>query len=87
MKRAQQNKAYQKSKSKKAAGILNKVILLLLFFCALFCYGKRKDVLPPNLMKSRSCEIWCYNDRVALKFDRHLGISASRDPVVWQPTA
>ena len=36
---------------------------------------KRQDVLPPNLLKSQSREIGCYNDRIALKLDRHLGSS------------
>ena len=39
-------------------------------------FTKRTDVLPPNL-KSRSCEFGCYNDRIALKFDRPLGTTAS----------
>ena len=38
-------------------------------------FTKRYDVLPPNLAKSRSLKIGCYNDRIALKFDRHLGRS------------
>ena len=29
-------------------------------------FTKRWDVLPPNLVKSRSREIGCYNDRIAL---------------------
>ena len=32
---------------------------------------------PTNLVKSRSREIECYNDRFALKFDRHLGSVAA----------
>ena len=38
---------------------------------------KRYDVLSPKLMKPRSCEIECYNDCIALKFDRHLGNDAA----------
>ena len=34
---------------------------------------ERADVLSPNLVKSRHLEFGCYDDRVALKFDRHLG--------------
>ena len=30
------------------------------------------DVLSQDLVKSRSRAIWCYNDRIALKCDRHL---------------
>ena len=42
------------------------------------------DVLPPNLVKSRSCEIGCYNDRIALKLDRHLGGITAEVPVKCQ---
>ena len=31
-------------------------------------FTKRTGVLPPNLVKSRSREIGCYNDHIALKF-------------------
>ena len=41
-------------------------------------FPKRYDVLPLNLMKSRCREIGCYNDRIALKYNRHLGSSVSR---------
>ena len=47
-------------------------------------FTKRYDVLPPNLVKSRSREIGCYNDRIALKFDRHLGSAAAEMPVKFQ---
>ena len=40
-------------------------------------FTERYDVLPPNLVESRSREIGCYNDRIALKFDRHLGSPAA----------
>ena len=40
-------------------------------------FTKRYDVLPPNLVKSRSREIECYNDLIALQFDRHLGSDAA----------
>ena len=33
--------------------------------------------LLPNLVKSWSHEIGCYNDRIALKFDRHLSSTAA----------
>ena len=42
---------------------------------------KRTDVLPQDLMKSRSRNIGCYSDRIALKFDRHLGSAAAGVPV------
>ena len=42
---------------------------------ALFTMGQ--DVLPPNLVKSRSREIGCNNDRIVLKFDRDLGSVAA----------
>ena len=34
-------------------------------------------ILPPNLVKSRSREIGCYNNHIALKFDRHFGSAAA----------
>ena len=36
-------------------------------------FTKWTDVLPQDLAKSRSGEIGCYSDRIALKFYRHLG--------------
>ena len=45
---------------------------------------KRMDVLPQDLVKSRSREIECYNERVALKFDRLLGSTAAEVPVKFQ---
>ena len=39
-------------------------------------FTKRQDVLPQDLVKPWSREIKCYNDRIALKFDRYLGSSA-----------
>ena len=39
-------------------------------------FTKRTDALPPNLVKHRSREIRCYNDRIALKIDRNLGFRA-----------
>ena len=47
-------------------------------------FNKRKDVLQPNLVKSRSREIWCYKDHIALKFDRHIGSAAVEVPVEFQ---
>ena len=47
-------------------------------------FTKRLDVLPPNLVKSRSREIGCYNYRTALKLDRHLGSGAAEGPVKFQ---
>ena len=44
-------------------------------------FTKWTDVLQPNLVKSRSREIGCYNDRIVLKFDRHLGSAAAEVPV------
>ena len=44
-------------------------------------FTTRTGVLPLNPMKSRSTEIGCYNDRIALKFDRHLSNAAVVVPV------
>ena len=38
---------------------------------------QRTDVLPANLVKSWCSEIGCYNGRIALTFDRHLGSRAA----------
>ena len=40
-------------------------------------YIKRMDILSQGLVKSRSCEIRCYNDRIALKFDKYLSSAAA----------
>ena len=40
-------------------------------------FTDRTDVLPHDLMKSRSRETGCYNDRGALNFDRHLVSAAA----------
>ena len=47
-------------------------------------FTKRTDVLPPNLVKSRSHEIGCYDGRIALKFDRHLDSALAEVPVKFQ---
>ena len=39
-------------------------------------FTKSTDVLSQDLVKSRRREIGCNNDRIALKFDKHLGSSA-----------
>ena len=44
-------------------------------------FTTRTDVLPPNLVKSRGRGIGCYNDRIALKFERNLGSSVAKEPV------
>ena len=47
-------------------------------------FSTRWDVLPPNLLKPRSHKIGCYNDRFALKFDRHLHSPAAKGFVKYQ---
>ena len=47
-------------------------------------FTKRQDVLPPDPVKSRSRDIGCYGDRIALKSDRHLGNGAADVPVKFQ---
>ena len=47
-------------------------------------FTKRMDVLPPNIVKSRSREIDCYDDHIVLKFDRHIGSAAADMPVKFQ---
>ena len=45
---------------------------------------KQKDVLLTNLAKSRSREIECYNNPIALTFDRNLGSAAAEVPGKFQ---
>ena len=47
-------------------------------------FTKRPDVLLQDLVKSRSREIGCYDGRIALQFDRHLGSAAADVPVKLQ---
>ena len=47
-------------------------------------FTTRTDVLLPNLVKSRSRKIGCYDDRIVLKFDRHLYCPAADVPVKYQ---
>ena len=42
---------------------------------------KRHDVLSPNLMKSQSREIGCWNDPIVMKFDWHLGSADVEAPI------
>ena len=50
----------------------------------LYSLIKRQDALPPNRVNSRSREIGCYYDRIALKFDRHLGSAAAKVPTKFK---
>ena len=55
--------------------------------CMLIINSNLTDVLlgvRPILVNSRSLEIGCYNDRIALKFNRHLGSAAAKVPVKFQ---
>ena len=45
---------------------------------------RRTGVSLPNLVKSPGREIGCYNDRIALKVDGHLGSAAAEVPVKFQ---
>ena len=47
-------------------------------------FTKRTDVLSQDLVKSRSRKIGCYNDRIVLKSDRHLGSAAAEMTVKFQ---
>ena len=47
-------------------------------FCVVeFYYDALRDVLPPNLVKSRRREIGYWNDRIVLEFYRHFGSAAT----------
>ena len=50
-------------------------------------FTKRWDVLPPNLVKSRSHEIGCYNDSIARKYDRHPGSATAEMPCKFRAIA
>ena len=43
-----------------------------------------QNVLPRNRVKTRSREIGCYNDRIVLKFERHICHAAAEVPVKFQ---
>ena len=45
---------------------------------------ERADTLPQDLVRSLSREIGCFNDRIALKFDRHLDCAAANVSVKFQ---
>ena len=47
-------------------------------------FTKRTVVLPQDLVKPRGREIGCYNDRIALHFDRQLDSDAAEVPVKFQ---
>ena len=47
-------------------------------------FTNRTDVLPHDLVKSRSHEIGCYNDRIGMKSDRHLGSAVAEIPFTFQ---
>ena len=78
---------------------LNKTLKILAFYCwhqhndisslllkshSGLLFTKRLDVLPQDLVESRSREIGCYDNRIALKFSTHLGSAADELPVKWQ---
>ena len=79
-----------------ATGIACPIVLLQ--NCVIFCvtmatvsyvyarpiFTRRTEVSPQDIVKSRSREIGCYNDHIALKFDRHLGSVAAEVPVKFQ---
>ena len=46
--------------------------------------GSKRPYKSPNLMKTRSREIRCFNDHIALKFDWHFGSPAAEVPVKFQ---
>ena len=47
-------------------------------------FNGKTDALPQDFVKSRSRETGCYNDRIALEFDRHLGSATAEVPVKFQ---
>ena len=47
-------------------------------------FTKRMEFLPQDIVKSRSREIGCYNERTALVFDRYIGSIAADVPVKFQ---
>ena len=47
-------------------------------------FTKRRNVLPQDLVKSRSRGFRCYNDGIALKFDRPLGCAIVEELIKFQ---
>ena len=47
-------------------------------------FTKQRDVWLQDLVKFRSREIGCYNDRIALKFDKRLGSTAVEMSIKFQ---
>ena len=47
-------------------------------------FTKRVDILPQDLVKTRSRAIGSYNHRIAMKFDRRLDSAAAETPVEFQ---
>ena len=47
-------------------------------------FAKRGNVSAQYLVKSRSCDIGCCYDSIAVKFDRHHGSAAADVPVEFQ---
>ena len=45
----------------------------LSIFTGIHLFTKQMDVLPHDPVKSQNREIGCYDDRIVLKFDRHIG--------------
>ena len=57
------------------------------WFCLVMytCVARASIYIPPkSRVKSRSLEIGCYNDRIALKLDRHLDSIAAEVPGKFQ---
>ena len=46
-------------------------------FCYFTTWPLSTHVLPTNLAKSQNRQFGCYDDRISLKFDRHLGSAAA----------
>ena len=64
------------------ARIINGACRPCVIFGPLFIMGT--DLLPQNLVKSRSRKIGCCNNRIALEFEEHLGGAAAEVPIRFQ---
>ena len=72
----------QEGDTKQLAAMSHSLVTVLIPPGPLFT--KRYNVFPQNIAKTRSREIGCYNDPIALKFDRHLGSGAVKFHSDWK---
>ena len=70
--------------SETSAEFMIRILSTYKFSNSRYLFTKWTDVLPQDLMKSRSCEITDSTFAIALKFDSQLGSSAGKMPVKFK---